>query len=57
MKYESIPKAAKIYNVSAATLRSSIKKGNLPSYLFGKRSIRVDVDEVKRLARSMAAGK
>ncbi len=57
MRYVTIPKGAKILNVSAATLRSSIKNGDLPSYSFGRRSVRIDVDEIRRLARSTAEGK
>ncbi len=57
MQYISIPKAARILNVCAATIRTSIKNGELPSYTFGKRSIRLDLDEIRRLARSTAEGK
>ena len=51
MEYISIPKAAKIMKVSAATIRTSIKNGGLPAYLFGKRTIRLDLDEIRKLTR------
>ena len=57
MHYVSIPAGAKILNVCPATLRSRVKNGDLPVYTFGKRAIRLDIDEVRRLARSVAEGK
>ncbi len=57
MRFSSIPKAAKIWKVSAATIRTSIKNGDLPAYTFGKRSIRVDLDEIRKLVRSAAERK
>ncbi len=52
MQYISIPKAAKILNVSAATIRTAIKNGGLPAYTFGKRSVRLDLDEIREFTRT-----
>ena len=52
MDYVSIPKAAKILNVSAATIRTAIKNGGLPAYILGKRTVRLDLDEIRKLTRT-----
>ena len=51
MQYESIPKSAKILRMSVATVRARIKEGKWPCYRLGKRSIRLDLDEIRKLAR------
>ncbi len=56
MPYVSIPQAGKILNLSPATIRARIKNGEWPHYPFGKRSIRLDIDELKDMARLSAKG-
>lgn len=57
MSFVSIPQAAEILNLSPATIRSRIKNGEWPHYPFGKRSIRLDIDEIRDMARLDAKGK
>jgi len=52
----SIPRAAKIFNLSPATIRDRIKRGEWPAYFFGKKTIRLDLDEIKQLAHLPAKG-
>lgn len=51
MPYVSIPEAAELLKVSPSTVRSRIKNGDWPFYHFGKRSIRLDLDEITDMAR------
>ncbi len=56
MPYVSIPQAGKILNLSPATIRVKIKNGEWPHYPFGKRSIRLDLDEITDMTRLAAKG-
>ncbi len=56
MSYVSIFEAAEILRVSPSTVRSRIKNGEWPFYHFGKRSIRLDIGELKDMARLSAKG-
>jgi excisionase family DNA binding protein len=44
----SIPKFAKLFGLTAPTVRTCVKSGELPYYDFG-RTIRLDVDEIEAL--------
>ena len=57
MSYVSIFEAAEILRVSPSTVRSRIKNGEWPFYHFGKRSIRLNLDELADMARLSAKGK
>ena len=52
MKLVSIPELAEILSLHAATVRCRIKSGEWPCYLFGERSVRIDLDEVRNMLRS-----
>lgn len=52
MRLLSIPKAAKELNLCSATIRTRVKRGDWPCYPFGEKSIRVDLDEIRKLLRS-----
>lgn len=45
----SLPEAAKRYKVSDRTIRRYIARGDISGYRFGRRAVRVDLDELERL--------
>lgn len=47
----SIMKAARELGVNASTLRRKIRDGEWPAYRLGPKATRVDLEELKRLAR------
>lgn len=49
--------AAHEFNLSIDNVRAKVRKGLWPVYKFGPKGLRVDIDEIKRLARSTAEGK
>ncbi|KKM67847.1 hypothetical protein LCGC14_1467000 [marine sediment metagenome] len=51
MKYTTISEAAKILNMSTATIRTRLKSGQWPYYRFGIHILRLNIDEIKDLAR------
>jgi hypothetical protein len=51
MRLASISKSAKDLDLSSATIRARIKSGEWPCYRFGKKSVRVDLDEIRTLLR------
>ncbi len=56
MQMRSIPKIAKVFEMSPATVRSRIEAGIWPCYRLGKRSIRLDLDEIRELTRRADGG-
>ena len=57
MPFVSVPEAAKILGLSPATIRVRIKAGEWPYYSLGKRSIRLNLDEVMGILHLVAEGK
>ncbi len=51
MQMASVPKIAKALELSPATVRSRIEAGIWPCYRLGRRSIRLDLDEIRKLTR------
>ncbi len=49
MQMASVPKSAKALELSPATVRSRIEAGIWPCYQLGRRSIRLDLDEIRKL--------
>lgn len=49
-----ISEAARQLGVATETVRRMVKAGNWPAYRFGPKSLRIDVDEIKRLGRLKA---
>jgi predicted transcriptional regulator len=47
----SIPKFAKLFGLTAPTVRAHIKRDDWPIYNFGDRTIRLDVDEIAAFVR------
>lgn len=50
-KLFTVTKGAKELNVSRGTAWRMIKKGFWPAYKFGPKSTRINVEEIKQLAR------
>jgi excisionase family DNA binding protein len=53
----SINQVAKELGLSGAHVRKMIKKGLWPSYSLGKKAIRLDLEEIRRLARLISESK
>jgi predicted transcriptional regulator len=50
-RFVSIPKFAKLFGLTAPTVRAHIKRDDWPVYNFGDRTIRLDVDEIAAFVR------
>ena len=53
----SINETAKELGLSGAHVRKMVKKGVWPSYSFGKKAVRLDVDEIRKMGRLIAESK
>ena len=49
-----VSKFAKEFHISPATVREKIRSGEWPAYKLGRKSLRVDANEIKRIARKAA---
>jgi excisionase family DNA binding protein len=47
----TISRAAKECGLSLSTAREKVRKGEWPTYRFGAKSTRVDLQEIKKIAR------
>jgi len=54
MEYATVAEAARIFGLSEATIRGRIREGLWPSYRLGERSYRLDLDEIRNLAKAAA---
>jgi len=54
MEYTTVAEAARILGLSEATIRVRIREGRWPSYRLGERSYRLDLDEIRNLAKAAA---
>ena len=55
-RYETLEAAAERLACSVRTVRRMIAEGDLTGYRIGKRMLRVDTDELDRLARIVPSG-
>jgi len=53
----SINQTARELGLSGSHVRKMVKRGLWPSYSLGKKAIRLDVDEIRRLARLISESK
>lgn len=53
----SINQVARELGLSGAHVRKMVKQGLWPSYSLGKKAIRLDLEEIRRLARLISEAK